>query len=66
MFTDLEIIFMNSLGLHLDFDNLSNNDYAEIESTVADKLEISGFDTSYKPNKIGILCESILDKLSNL
>lgn len=64
MLTREEMRFLNEiLGLNLNFSNLKSNDWAIIEDAVASKLETSGFDKNYKLTKIGIMCESILDKL---
>jgi hypothetical protein len=64
MFDKKQRDFLISLGLKLDFDNLSDDDLDLIEDTVADKLEISGFDLDYEPTEIGLMCESILDELA--
>ncbi len=64
MFDKKQRDFLISLGLNLDFDNLSDDDLELIEDTVADKLAISGFDIDYKPTEIGLVCESILDRLA--
>lgn len=64
MFDDKQISFMQSLGLGFDFDNLSDDNLVQIEDFVAEKLQISGFDTHYNLTDIGKMCESILDKLS--
>lgn len=63
MFTQEEIAFMNSLGLDFSFDNLSDDEWVELEDVVATKLETEGLDKNYNPNKIGLMCESILNKL---
>ncbi len=65
MFTEEEIELMESIGLHCDFQNLSEEDdyWADIEDQVGDKLMISGLDENYNPNSIGKICESIIDKI---
>ena len=63
MFSEEQIFFMKSLGLELDFENLSDDDWSSIEDVVADKLEVSGFDENYNITPIGTMCESILDLL---
>jgi len=62
MLTNNEKAFIASLGLKLDFDNLTD-DWGEIEDIVADALQINGFDDDYNPTSIGVMCESILDKI---
>ncbi len=61
--TDEEIGFLTSLGLKLNFENLSDEDFIIIEEIVGDELQIFGFDEDYNITLIGKLCESILDKL---
>lgn len=63
MFTGEQEKFMRSIGLDLDFEHLSDDDYVRIEEVVGDKLVQSGLDETYEPNAIGSMCESILDKL---
>lgn len=63
MFTPAEIAFMRSLGLNFDFDSLSDDEWIQIEDTVADRLEYDGLDEDYNPTPIGKLCEDILYKL---
>ena len=64
MFSEKQKEFLCSLGLKLDFNNLSDEDLIQIEDTVADELQYSGFDENYKPTSVGLMCESILDELS--
>lgn len=61
--TNKEIEFLISLGLNLDFEKLLDEDFVTIEEIVGEKLQTSGFDKNYKLTPIGIMCESILDKL---
>ena len=63
MLTNNEKAFIASLGLKLDFDNLTDDDWGEIEEIVADALQINGFDEDYNPTSLGVMCESILDKI---
>jgi hypothetical protein len=63
LFNQEQIIYMQSIGLHMDFDHLSGEDFATIEDTVADRLQIRGFDEDYNVTPEGALCESILDVL---
>lgn len=64
MFSEKQIAFMQSIGLNLDFDHLKDEDYIKIEDTVAEKLQVSGFDKQYEATETGKMCESILDQLS--
>lgn len=63
MFDEKQIKFMRSIGLDLDFEHLSDDNYVQIEETVADKLQKSGFNENYDVTAVGKLCESILDRL---
>lgn len=63
MFTEKEKSFMRECGLNLDFDNLSDDDYVEIEEVIGNKLTLECLDNNYNPNEDGLLCEEILDKL---
>ena len=62
-FTKKQIKFMHSIGLRMDFNNLSDEDWVHIEETVADYLETKCFDKDYNPTEDGLMCESILDNL---
>jgi predicted AAA+ superfamily ATPase len=64
MFTEKEISLMRKFGLDLDFDNLSDDDYVHIEDVVARKMVQTCLDEDYNPNEEGLVCEEILDKLS--
>lgn len=63
MLTDKQIDFLKSLGLDLDYANLTedSDEWADIEERVGDELEYRGLDDNYFPNEIGKMCESILD-----
>jgi hypothetical protein len=66
IFTNKEIIFMKSLGLDFNFNDLSDDDWAwaEIEEKVGDRYTYDGFDDDYaKKNSIGVICEDILAKI---
>lgn len=64
MFANNEILFMKTLNINADFNNPSDNDLVEIEDKVSTTLQQLGFDKNYNITKIGVLCETILDKLS--
>ena len=64
MFTKEEIAFMRSLGLNFNFNELSDDEWIQIEETIGDKLSLSGLDENYNPNSIGKICESILGKIT--
>nr|DAO08860.1 MAG TPA: hypothetical protein [Caudoviricetes sp.] len=63
MLTDKQIEFLKSLGLDLDYANLTedSDEWADIEERVGDELEYRGLNNDYYPNEIGRMCESILD-----
>lgn len=64
MFTDEQIRYMKKeLGLDLNFSDLSDDDWVEIEDVVADRLGRSGFDKDYNPTADGLMCESIINKI---
>lgn len=63
MFNKEEISLMQILGLKFDFSNLSDDEWFEIEDRIGDELSTNGLDKDYKPNSIGVVCESILSKL---
>lgn len=63
VFTEKEKSFMRECGMNLDFDNLSDDDYVEIEEVIGNKLTLECLDDDYNPNEDGLLCEEILDKL---
>ncbi len=62
-FSEEQITFMRSIGLNLDFNNLSDDDWVNIEDTVGDYLTLQCLDEDYKPNDEGMMCYSILDSL---
>lgn len=61
MFSEMQVEFMKSLGISVDFKNLSDDDWEKIEDVIAEKLQKSGFDSDYKITDTGKMCESILD-----
>lgn len=61
MFSEKQIDFMKELGLELNFDNLSDDEWVQIEERVADELEYRGFDDNYNVTQRGKMCEEILD-----
>jgi hypothetical protein len=63
MFTKKELSLMRRLGLNFDFDNLSDDEWVELEDTVGDYLCLSCFDKDYNIKPEGVICEAILDKL---
>lgn len=63
MFNAKQIEFLVQLGCDFDFNDLSEDELAEIEDIVALKLQTSGFDEAYNATSIGEMCESILDVL---
>ena len=63
MLTSDQIVFLKSLGMNLDFANLTedSDEWADIEERVGDELVYRGLNEDYCPNEIGKMCESILD-----
>lgn len=61
MFSDEQILLMNKIGLDLDFDNLTDDDWCDIEDKIGDYLTLKCLDADYNPNNEGLMCESILD-----
>lgn len=55
--------YMRSIGLNLDFDNLSDDDWVNIEETVGDQIGVTGFEEDGEPTEETLMCESILDLL---
>ena len=66
MFSEEQMNYIMALGLQLDFDNLSDDDYFAIENIVADRLQMAGFDLEYCVTEEGVKCEEILDTLSDI
>lgn len=64
MFDEKQIEYMKSIGLNMDFDNLTDDDLVKIEDVVSDRLRVVGFDENDKITTEGKLCESILDELA--
>jgi len=62
MFTAEEIQFMKDLGLDFDFDNLSDDNWCDMEEIVGDKLV---WETSEKEpqNAAVFMCEAIMRKI---
>ena len=66
MFNENQIIFLKSLGFEVDFNNLTDDNLAQIEEIVSDELQRSGFDISDNITDVGKMCESILDDLAEM
>ncbi len=63
MFKPNQRKYIESLGLKVDFENLSADDLVQIEDVVSEKLQKSGFDSMNNVTSDGKMCESILDAL---
>lgn len=63
MLSKQQIKYLTKIGLNLDYNNLSDNDWIKIEDAVASRLEALGFDKNYNVTLEGKMCESILDVL---
>lgn len=57
--------FIKSLGIQSNELVYSDDDLVKVEDKVSEKLQINGFDKNYNINEVGIMCESILDKLND-
>ena len=63
-FNESQIDFIKSIGLKLDFENMTDDNLVEIENKVALTLQKLGFDENYQVTDVGRMCESILDQLA--
>ena len=63
MFNNKQKEFMKEIGISVNFDHLTDDDYIAIEETVSERLQKNGFDKDYNPTDEGLMCESILDEL---
>ncbi len=63
MFTDDQVKLMRKIGLNLNFECLSDDDWVLIEETVGDYLILQCLGEDYTPNEEGMICYSILDLL---
>ena len=66
VFSPEQIAYVNSLGFHPDFSNLSDDDYCKIEEDVGTAYS---FETMRHPGEVTptiLMCESILDHLDEL
>lgn len=62
-FNENQIYFMKNIGISINFDDISDDDYFEIEEKISKYLQIKGFNDDYSINRDGEICESILDLL---
>jgi hypothetical protein len=58
-----QIDYIKSIGFEVDFTDMSDDDWCNLEETVGDKLVLECLDENYCPNEEGIMCKSILDLL---
>lgn len=64
-FNNKQLEILNQIGFDFDVQkNLSEDEYFIIDEKVADYLMFNGFNKNDEPNEIGLICESILDILS--
>lgn len=61
-FTEKQKELIKSIGINVDFDNLSDDDICDIMLAVGDELTLHGLDENYEPNERGKICEEILWK----
>lgn len=64
MFSNEQVKYMKSIGIVVDFSNIGDDDYYDIEAVVSDILMTRGLDKNCEPNAEGRMCESILDVIS--
>lgn len=64
IFTEEQIAFMESIGIHANFQAPTDDEILDIEDKVSDHLQTKGFTEDYEPTEEGRLCESILDVTS--
>ena len=51
MFEKNQIEFMKKIGISIDFDNISDDDFIVIEEKVSEYLQKQGFDKDYSPTE---------------
>ena len=64
LFTKEEITYMRTLGLDLDYSNLSEADLNRMEEVIINRLQLFGIDENYELTEDGVICELIIDKLT--
>ena len=62
-FTEKQKELIKSIGLNVNFDNLSDDDICDIMLAVGDELTLHCLDENYEPNERGKICEEILWKI---
>jgi len=63
-FNDKQLELLNQIGFSFDVQkDLSDAEYFEIDQKVSDYMMTNGFEND-EPNQIGLICESIMDILS--
>ena len=64
MFSEEEKQFIHDvLGLDFNYDRPSDEDWVLLEDKCAEVLSLFGLDDNYNPTEMGLICESILDKI---
>ena len=63
MFSEKQIAFMRSIGLDLDFSNLTDEDYVRIEDVVGGIYTSEVQEYKQGAAEVAFMCESILDTL---
>lgn len=60
-----QVKMLNKIGFDFDVQkDLTDDEFFKIDDRVADYLMMYGFENQEEPNEIGLICESILDILS--
>lgn len=63
MFTDKQVAYMKSIGLFVNFEHPTDDEWVLIEDKIGDRLTGQELDADYNPTPNGVICESILDLL---
>lgn len=64
MFTQEQIAFMKSIGLEMNFSDLSEEDYIRIEDAVGDVYTAEAQEHENETTSVILLCEAILGQLA--
>ena len=64
-FSEEQKSFMKKIGLDINFDNPTIEEFDELSIVVDDYRMGYGCGEDYLPNKEGLICDSILDIVSN-
>lgn len=66
-FSNEQVDLLKQMNIAFDFQAEINDDQIfELDEKVSDYFALNGLDRSSEVNKIGVICESIIDMLSEL